>query len=394
MKLARILLTLALAAPLPALAQTEDEGRAEDVVLYPPGYEAALAAGDLTAVIMIIRPAADACERDNKATGACFLLFLGAAAADLELTMKVGGGRDSEAARSVPRAYDYLLPIVRKDPEMFGMISSLKGKLRLFERRYSEAEALFRDAYGANVAIVPRDDKAIIGALGNLAVAIAKQGREQDAIPLYRESLALARAAGELDMIETIKISLATSLNHSGFRVEAEALYRETLATAETKFGADHPALARHLSNLAVTLDAMGRHKEAEALHRRALAIRSKADDYDEMRISRDLLADNLLAQRRYAEAEVFAVGVFNATGGRDLGDPERSGAAEQLGTIWSYMTPHLPGARTLLADAMQGRIVEASDRPGFDAESQFTMTKVKPIAARRVAVAWALAHR
>lgn len=394
MNLVRLLLFIAFVAPLPALAQSQEEGRAEDLVMLPDGYDAAMKAGDLTMATFIIRPAADKCEAENTAKGACFLVFLSAAITDLQLMMQIGTGRDSEAGRSVIRAYDYLLPIVRADPEMFGMISSLKGKLRLFERRYGEAEALFRDAYGANIAIVPKDDHAIIGALGNLALAIAGQGREKDAIPLYREALALARANGDAELIQTGLISLATTLDRAGLSGEAEPLFRAALATAERDIPADDPRLARHLSNLAVCLDRMGRHTDAEALHRRALALRVKAGDYGPLRDARDNLAGNLHDQRRYAEAEILAIEVFNMSGGRDLGDPERTGAAEQLGKIWSHMPRHLPGARTLLADAMHGRIAEASDRPGFDAEAQVTMAAVKSIAARRVAVAWALAQR
>ncbi len=393
MRFARFLLPLALAAPLTALAQAQDEGKAEDMVMLPAGYEAAMKAGDLIIATMMIRPEADKCEAENKAKGACFLLFLSAAVTDLQITMEAGDARNSMAGRSVQRAYDYLLPIVRDDPEMFGMISTMKGKLRLFERRYAEAETLFREAYGANIAIIPRDDKAIIGALGNMAVAIARQGREKDAVPLYRQSLALALVSGDAKLVEIVKPSLATSLSRSGSIAEAEKLYREVLTEAERIVPADSPTLARHLSNLASCLDQMSRYKEAEPLYRRALALRIAQGQPYRIRDAQNALADNLYDQRRFAEAEILSVEAYGLAIGNDLGDPQRTSAAEQLGQIWSYMPAHLAGARTLLAEAIKGRIIEAQDRPGFDAEAQFTMVGVKPVVARSIAVAWALAR-
>ncbi|MCP4307664.1 MAG: tetratricopeptide repeat protein, partial [bacterium] len=57
---------------------------------------------------------------------------------------------------------------------------------------------------------------------------------------------------------------------------EAEPLYRRALAILEKVLGAEHPAVATSLNNLAELYRDQGRYDEAEPLYRRALAILEK----------------------------------------------------------------------------------------------------------------------
>ncbi len=63
---------------------------------------------------------------------------------------------------------------------------------------------------------------------------------------------------------------------HSGRYEEAAAYFAEALEIAEARRGADDPALARELNNLAEAYRLLGRRAEAEKLYRRALALDEK----------------------------------------------------------------------------------------------------------------------
>ena len=55
--------------------------------------------------------------------------------------------------------------------------------------------------------------------------------------------------------------------------MDAERLYKRSLAIREKALGLDHPAIAGSLNNLAVLYRSLGRYAEAEPLYQRALAI-------------------------------------------------------------------------------------------------------------------------
>ncbi len=57
---------------------------------------------------------------------------------------------------------------------------------------------------------------------------------------------------------------------------EAEPLYGRSLAIREQQLGANHPATAITLNNLAGLFESMGRYSEAEPLLVRSLAIREQ----------------------------------------------------------------------------------------------------------------------
>jgi hypothetical protein len=87
---------------------------------------------------------------------------------------------------------------------------------------------------------------------------------------------------------------------------EAEPLMRRALAINEASYGADHPAVARVLNNLAQLLQATNRLGEAEPLMRRALAIdeASLGKDHPVVAVRLNNFAQLLKDTNRPAEAE------------------------------------------------------------------------------------------
>lgn len=385
MKLAALTLTLIALATPAAAAEVEP-------LPYPAGFWAAFEAGDTTIAIAIIAPEADACAAANHPDKRCAMLFFGEALVRLKLAEAVG--EPGAASAKVQRAHDYLRDVFAPDPEMSGTLASILGRMRMLERRYEDAEAAFRAAYDADLRIAPRAPAAIVAALGNMATAIAFQGRESGATPLYAEALRLVRAEGLDDQVEQATISYATSLDLTGRSAEAEPLFRDLLAATETEHGAAHALTARHLFNFALNQDRLGRARDAEGLLRRALAIWEREGMSDSARRARWHLADNLARQARYAEAEMPARSVFADSEWREAGDPGKLDPGGLLGRIWSHMPAHQAGARTVLRQTLAGWLTFAAERPGFDIAAQRQMRSAAPIAARQVAVAWTLARR
>jgi len=117
----------------------------------------------------------------------------------------------------------------------------------------SMAETLWRQA------VAQAEGDAAAGPLFNLAVLLAAQRRDVDAIACCRDVLALDPGQPAASM------QLAALLTgHGGVR-EAEDLYRAALR--------EHPDNAAVLADLGVLLAGQRRHAEAEAAYRRALAL-------------------------------------------------------------------------------------------------------------------------
>lgn len=75
-----------------------------------------------------------------------------------------------------------------------------------------------------------------------------------------------------LDWLSSAWMPVSEAARHS----DAEALWREALATAEMRLGSEHPYTALSLNNIGSQLQKQGDYAGARRLHERALAIREK----------------------------------------------------------------------------------------------------------------------
>lgn len=71
--------------------------------------------------------------------------------------------------------------------------------------------------------------------------------------------------------------NLAQVLKSEGREADAEPLIKRSLAIREKALGRDHPDVARSLNNLADLYQRQGRYADAEPVFKRALAIREQA---------------------------------------------------------------------------------------------------------------------
>ena len=70
--------------------------------------------------------------------------------------------------------------------------------------------------------------------------------------------------------------NLAVTLKAQGKYVEAETMYRETLAARQRVLGSEHPDTLGTAGNLANALCAQGKCDEAETMYRETLAVQQR----------------------------------------------------------------------------------------------------------------------
>jgi len=125
---------------------------------------------------------------------------------------------------------------------------------------------------------------------------------------LYEDLLARQKAELGADhpAVATTLNNLALLYAGQGRYDEAEPLYQRVLEIIKKALSEDHPHVAATLNGLAWLYDAQGRYDEAEPLYQRVLAIREKvlAEDHPGVAITLNGLAGLYRAQGRYDEAE------------------------------------------------------------------------------------------
>jgi serine/threonine protein kinase len=146
-----------------------------------------------------------------------------------------------------------------------------------------------------------------LAALTNLGVNYRDAGRLDDGIRCLEEALAATRASpGTLPAdLDWMADELALAYDRAKRFAKSEPLYRESLQHAREQFGAADPRTAGRMAQLAQNLLAQKKHAEAEAVLRDCLAVRQKQqpDDWATFN-ARSLLGEALLGQQKYAEAE------------------------------------------------------------------------------------------
>jgi CHAT domain-containing protein/Tfp pilus assembly protein PilF len=129
-----------------------------------------------------------------------------------------------------------------------------------------------------------------------------------DAEPLYKRSLAIwekALGSDHPDVAQSLS-NLGRLYENQERYADAEPLYKRSLAIYEKALGPDHPYVAASLNNLALLYKNQGRYADAEPLYKRSLAIVEKAlgPDHPDFATSLNNLAALYDNQGRYADAE------------------------------------------------------------------------------------------
>ncbi len=140
--------------------------------------------------------------------------------------------------------------------------------------RFSEAATLGKVARAAVQRAGDRAD-LVIEWHDVIGAALAEEGKTEDALPHFRDAVALAEHAGSLSLADQLG-KLAAVLDAAGHIEEARAPSERSIALLEASLGPDHPDVAFALDALgAVEYDA-GQYADAQRSYRRAVAILDK----------------------------------------------------------------------------------------------------------------------
>ncbi|MCE9580384.1 MAG: serine/threonine-protein kinase [Deltaproteobacteria bacterium] len=177
---------------------------------------------------------------------------------------------------------------------LLGRRSDYAGALAQFER----ARALGETLWGP-------DSWRLAANESNLATALRRLGRTDDAIAHARRAVALVAPLGDThpDTLSN-RTGLAQALGSAGKHAEALAELQAVLAARRATLGDDHPDVARGHTAVAVELTALGRHEEAIVELRTAIAILDRvAPGSTAALTARSNLAEVLTVLERFDEA-------------------------------------------------------------------------------------------
>lgn len=151
--------------------------------------------------------------------------------------------------------------------DQLGLVYRAQGKLRAAEIAHGEARAIFEriDPAGGDLPIV----------LHNLALVYDEEGKHEQAVALYEQSVRLTGAREPVDerrLAGTIG-ALASALHKQGKYAEAEAAYLRALSILERVVGPRHHEMASILTNLGLLCLDQGRDNEAKTRCLTAMSI-------------------------------------------------------------------------------------------------------------------------
>jgi tetratricopeptide (TPR) repeat protein len=114
--------------------------------------------------------------------------------------------------------------------------------------------------------------------LGDLGVVRQFQGRNDEAIRLFREAIAMheAELGAEHPILIRPLVNLAGAQSATGGHAEADAGFRRAVRIAEQRLGTEHPAYSDVLLSYATFLRSTGHKREAKSFEARVRNARQE----------------------------------------------------------------------------------------------------------------------
>jgi ATP/maltotriose-dependent transcriptional regulator MalT len=170
-----------------------------------------------------------------------------------------------------------------------------------------QAEPLLKEVLDVRRTSLPANHPDTLRSMTNLAMLYLDQGQDRQAEPLLREAVAGGKKQLGLGHPQTHWFidCLANLCSKQGQPQLVEPELRDLLAFSRDKDGPDSPAHARHLARLAQNLLEQKKYAEAESAARDCMTIRAKKEpDLWTTFYTRSLLGGALLGRGQYADAE------------------------------------------------------------------------------------------
>jgi tetratricopeptide (TPR) repeat protein len=262
-----------------------------------------------------------------------YLLTLGWARYDLgQYEAAIEAARESIALDSAEPAQPSWNEKARAHT-LLGLAETDLGHLRA-------AEGWLESAKDLVTAHFPLDDPQVASALNNLAFLYHKQGKSEDARPLYQRAIEIREKAQDPDHYDLAwnLNNLALLYHEQGKYKDAEPLNLRALAIRE-KLGSNHPDVAVSLLNLASGYINQGKYESAEPLLERARTIQEKAlgPDHAHLAATINRLAILFSSQGKLDRAEPlrqYALAIYEKALGPD--HPNVASTLNNLAEIYS----------------------------------------------------------
>ncbi len=150
----------------------------------------------------------------------------------------------------------------------------LQAKVFQEQRKYPEAEKLYRETLAARRKALGADHPDTLRTMSALAVTLQRQRKYEDAERLHRQTLAAQRRVLGADHPDTLASmgQVASVLRARGEYAAAEKFYRETLAAMQKALGKGHRDTLMTMSSLAFVLQAQLKYAEAERVYTEVIA--------------------------------------------------------------------------------------------------------------------------
>jgi eukaryotic-like serine/threonine-protein kinase len=195
-------------------------------------------------------------------------------------------------------------------PELLATIQQL-ASLYLMRGRYDEAEPLFKDALAAQRTKAGAGHPDTIVTMINLGVLYRDWNRFTESEPLFREAIVRSRETHGLGHQDTHTAVAHLAILHrrQGTPHLTESLLRELVEFLRDRPGPGSKLYANELGYLADNLLDQKKYAEAEPVARECLAIRARNKPNGwTTHFTRFMVGTSLVGQQKYADAEPFLV--------------------------------------------------------------------------------------
>lgn len=181
------------------------------------------------------------------------------------------------------------------------------GLLRSDQSRLEEAEPLVRDALAMAKRHLPMHDPVVTSAEVAVARVLGQRGAYPEAIGILEQAI---QSQSAMDVptadLATMLSALADVHYNAGHYEQCVALYRQLLEMHTRLYGARHPSVAEDLGSLGAAMNDLGYYSEAEKFSRQAIDVHRSYYGSDNPKVAGNLttLGRALTYEKKYEEAE------------------------------------------------------------------------------------------
>ena len=193
------------------------------------------------------------------------------------------------------------------------------GIARLESGRFAEADSVLNDVAALHRTLEHVDPLERSTLLDTRAQTLGRLGRNAEALPIFRESIALQKQYFPDDAESGVPtyVSAAVVAGDLGFHATADSLLLEALALEGRDKSSNGTRRTGILSARATVLERLGQVDSAEAMYREVIALRERllGAGHPSLAFTMVNLADHLRRRERYADAVTVARRVVSYRG-------------------------------------------------------------------------------